>query len=139
MKKSLWELREKIIKASNCTDSHIIVAIDECHELMKYVPSGTDRSLLEFVAFAIYQCNSASVLGVLLSTNKLFSQVGFPQYVAPSSRELQQLPTGGNIRSPPWVALDFDGWTGAPIIEENTKTLLEVCTIAFLARFGRHL
>jgi hypothetical protein len=42
-------------------------------------------------------------------------------------------------QQPPYTELPFDVYRGAPIITENERTLQSVCTVEFLARYGRLL
>ena len=117
----------------------LILYVDECQKLttIKLANGEKNRTMLDFLAYAVDQCRDYRLVGVFLSTNTILSHVSFPSNVVPSAREVNH---GSNVRPAPFVQLSFDCWKNSePIIHESKMSMFQVCTIRFLARFGRPL
>ena len=91
--------------------------------------------MLDSLLYTIDQCGM-TLFGILLSTNTFLSQVSLPKDIVISNRERL---AGHNVRHAPFVHLAFDNWREDVIISEDKMTLSDVCSLWFLARFGRPL
>ncbi|KAG6825825.1 hypothetical protein H0H92_002298 [Tricholoma furcatifolium] len=133
-------------RKSNASDPkpYILFAFDEAHHLTMDRTNETDASMSR----TAYQClckalsyfTGAQVFALFLSTYSRLSAFSPSNRNFWSSRGLQQ--AGDEALWPPFVELPFD--IGPKplkgiLVQEKAHTITEICTLDFMARFGRPL
>ena len=117
----------------------LVLSVDECQMLtsIKVTNDAGNRTMLDFLAYAIDECRNRGLVGVIPSKSSILTYVPIPKKVPPSAQIIE---LDFQVRTAPFVRLTFDRWQNdEPSIYESVTTLFDACKIGFLARFGRPL
>ncbi|KAG6824607.1 hypothetical protein H0H92_006364, partial [Tricholoma furcatifolium] len=131
-------------KTEEDPDPYILFAFDEAHNLTMDRTTETDGSMsrtpYQCLCKALSYFRGAQVFALFLSTYSRLSEFSPSNRNFWSSRPTRQ--AGEEVLHPPFVELPFDIGPKALkgiLVQENAHAISEICTVAFMTRFGRPL
>ncbi|KAG6886188.1 hypothetical protein C0993_000706, partial [Termitomyces sp. T159_Od127] len=133
---------QKIKPAGTEYEPAILFYFDEAHHLTKTtVTIGLpQRTAYQCLCKAFTYMTKTPVFALFLSTNSRLSEF------TPSVRDFwsarpvsSELNEGDDNMNAPFVELPFDAWKQPSLVTEGTHSPEEICSLKFMARFGRPL
>ncbi|KAG5731439.1 hypothetical protein E4T56_gene4411, partial [Termitomyces sp. T112] len=133
---------KKIEPAHTDIQPVIIFYFDEAHHLSKTMVSAEpNRTAYQCLCKAFTYMMNAPVFALFLSTySKLSETVPTSSRNFWSSRPMSSHSEGNDDNmNAPFVELPFDAWKKPSLVIEGTHSAQEICSLKFMARFGRPL
>ncbi|KNZ71504.1 hypothetical protein J132_09412 [Termitomyces sp. J132] len=133
---------KKIEDATNKEIRPVIVFyFDEAHHLTKtVVAKNPQRTAYQCLCKAFTYMMGAPVFALFLSTYSRLSEFAPSSRNFWSGRPLATDPQGSDDNmNAPFVELPFDAWKESSLVIEGTHSAEEICSLKFMARFGRPL
>ncbi|KNZ81353.1 hypothetical protein J132_01267 [Termitomyces sp. J132] len=132
---------KKIEPAHTDTQPVIVFYFDEAHHLSKTMVSAEpNRTAYQCLCKAFTYMMNAPVFALFLSTYSRLSETVSSSRNFWSSRPMSSHSEGSDDNmNAPFVELPFDAWKEPSLVIEGTHSAQEICSLKFMARFGRPL
>lgn len=120
---------------------HTLLGVDECHTLTVFQPSpGCDQyTMYDGFCSILHDLRKVKIFVIFLSTTSSLRSIAPSIGEQKSGRASNSEALNHLKQHAPYVSFPFDVYNGGPIIMENDMTLVQVCEVGFLCRFGRPL
>ncbi|KAH0578109.1 hypothetical protein H2248_012606 [Termitomyces sp. 'cryptogamus'] len=132
---------KKIEPAQTDIQPVIVFYFDEAHHLSKTMVSAEPhRTAYQCLCKAFTYMMNAPVFALFLSTYSRLSETISSSRNFWSSRPMSSHSEGSDDNmNAPFVELPFDAWKEPSLVIEGTHSAQEICSLKFMARFGRPL
>ncbi|KAG5348591.1 hypothetical protein C0989_009636, partial [Termitomyces sp. Mn162] len=130
---------KKIEPAQTDIQPVIVFYFDEAHHLSKTTVSAEpNRTAYQCLCKAFTYMMNAPVFALFLSTYSRLSETVSSSRNFWSSRPMSSHSEGSDDNmNAPFVELPFDAWKEPSLVIEGTHSAQEICSLKFMARFGR--